>query len=63
MGDLMEIEKPCPFCGEAEFLEVVANPTEVFVRCENCGADGPPIYEPAQDSENQAKSAWNERKE
>ncbi len=53
--------KPCPFCGEneQEIIELGLGGTEdwaIYVRCEYCGAFGPPA-----DSRQGAKETWNER--
>jgi len=54
--------KPCPFCGENEqrIIELESEVVEwaIYIRCEYCGALGPPA-----DSSQGAKEAWNERVE
>jgi len=55
--------KPCPFCGENEqkvihrSLNDWASP-DYYIRCEYCGAYGPPA-----NSERKAKESWEDRYE
>ena len=50
---------PCPFCGETKSLSEVSVDgwlDAVAVRCENCGAQGPPCSTPIK-----AVDEWNKR--
>jgi Lar family restriction alleviation protein len=59
----MQDLNPCPFCGEAEEIEVCVNKEETltYVECGNCGTCGPLYYSTSKDMEKMAKSAWNRR--
>jgi Lar family restriction alleviation protein len=56
--------QPCPFCAEPENLLLrldeefvgVSFITPCFVRCENCGAEGPPDNDKSKAIDN-----WNRR--
>lgn len=50
--------KDCPFCGLSGFME--ENDGVHFVVCGSCGAEGP-AFTGDDDSEEQAKDAWNDR--
>lgn len=54
----MEKLKPCPFCGNQEFVTVVRslNVVVAWVDCNNCGC-----YGPAENTEAEAIAAWNHR--
>ena len=54
----MSALKPCPFCGEADLLEI-HQPTTVgaFVRCQNCTVEGPWSAKNSGD----ATDKWNTR--
>ena len=50
--------KPCPFCGEQEFISVRngMNAVAAWVICNNCGC-----YGPTEDTKAEAITAWNRR--
>ena len=50
--------KPCPFCGESEFLKPVDYNGRYSVECEHCSAGGP-----MERTEEEAVAKWNERRE
>lgn len=59
MSDLL----PCPFCGNSDGVEVVAEGFAPWVKCHTCGADGPDIYEAEErtPSRDEAVAVWNHR--
>ena len=59
--------KPCPFCGETScFVFAALHRKWGNVECGRCGATGPQVhtnYEPSTVWQDDATSAWNQRKE
>jgi len=59
----MKIKK-CPFCGD-QTIKMMRESLRESLRCTNCGASGPYVYEPVNDDADftDAINKWNDRKD
>ena len=54
--------RPCPFCGNAESLEICDNDYgDLHVWCRKCDASGPPVKTDAANKKMEAERLWELR--